>query len=156
MTPDAPPPHVRALAGRPPRGVPAAEWHRMVWDGACAIAEMADAPNEGTPEEYAAAALRGALAERREAVRWRVIAGILAERVYHNAECATHPDESKPGDGCPFCKDRAAYRLWERKSGKTHRDPPVPADQMVNVFDLVRRDRAAGMPASTGEAVIDE
>jgi hypothetical protein len=87
---------------------------------------------------------------------WRDLAGILAERVYHNAECRAHPDESEPGDGCPFCKDRAAYRLWERKSGKTHRDPPGPAGQMVNVFDLVRRDRAAGMPPKLGESDIDE
>jgi hypothetical protein len=43
---------------RPPRGIPTADWRRLVWAAAVAIADADLAENDGTPEEYADAALR--------------------------------------------------------------------------------------------------
>lgn len=67
---------------------------------------------------------------------WRAVAEVLAKRVWNYAQCNQHP-ESDPNAGCPFCEDRAAYRLWERKSGKTFKKPEIPGET-VNVFDLMR------------------
>lgn len=72
---------------------------------------------------------------------WREVAGVLAERMANNAYCNTHL-ETEPGQDCPFCKDRAAYRLWERKSGRTHREAPYTGPT-VDVFERNRADRAA-------------
>jgi hypothetical protein len=68
---------------------------------------------------------------------WREVADLLAARLYHSAHCEAHP-ESKPDlDKCPPCRDRAAYRTWEIKSGRTHRDPPYTGE-IVDVLKHAR------------------
>lgn len=49
---------------------------------------------------------------------WRAVADALAERMENHAYCDTHPDPGANADKCPFCADRAAYRMWQAKSGK--------------------------------------
>lgn len=48
-------------AGTPPEGIHARTWHRMVQNAADAIAGAQSVENDGTPEEYAVAALRAAV-----------------------------------------------------------------------------------------------
>lgn len=64
---------------------------------------------------------------------WRRVADVLAERLRHAAAAAGsvppnlpercdvrgcgHREANADPDNCPFCADRAAYRLWEKKSG---------------------------------------
>jgi hypothetical protein len=127
---------------RPPRGVRADEWRSLLDAAANAIADADMDPSKSGPEEYAAAALRAAL--RVDRSMWRHVAGKLAERVYHSANCEVHPRESEADDNCPSCRDRAAYRLWERKSGRTHRDRPVPAEETVTLSELAARYREGG------------
>lgn len=66
---------------------------------------------------------------------WRAIADTLAARLQNHAFCETHP-ESEPAEECPFCRDRAAFRLWERKSGMTFVDRSPPGEA-VDVFALL-------------------
>lgn len=47
--------------GETPNGITARDWHHMVADGACALAEAQGEENDCTPEEYAAAAIRAVL-----------------------------------------------------------------------------------------------
>lgn len=53
---------------------------------------------------------------------WRAVADILADRMYHHSRCDQHPEAEAVPDDCPFCADRAAYRLWQTKGGKVHRE----------------------------------
>jgi len=66
---------------------------------------------------------------------WKAIAEKLAERMSYHAYCDTHPEREATPDTCPFCADRAAYRLWEAKSGMTYRPPP---DDNVRIIDVFR------------------
>lgn len=63
---------------------------------------------------------------------WREITDLLASRMFHHAFCEQHPEASADPD-CPFCRDRAAYRAWETKSGRTHREPEYTGE----VFDAL-------------------
>ena len=45
---------------------------------------------------------------------WAEVARILGERLENHAGCPEHPEETPVRD-CPFCEDRIAYRLFERK-----------------------------------------
>lgn len=71
------------------------------------------------------------------AATWRHIAEVLARRLAHHAFCDSHP-ESQPDADCPFCKDRAAYRLWQRKAGV--RDVPLPEGRDVTLAELRERE----------------
>ena len=72
----------------------------------------------------------------------REVANELAHRMQHHVYCDAHPAEaSAQPDSCPFCADRAAYRLWQRKAGVV--SEPSPAGPSVNVFDLHRAAQAA-------------
>jgi hypothetical protein len=53
---------------------------------------------------------------------WHAGADLLAERMFHRANCADHSAAEADRGNCPFCADRSAYEAWERKSGRTHRD----------------------------------
>lgn len=60
---------------------------------------------------------------------WRELANILAGRLKHAAAAAgsvpeyevversgcRHAESEADPDNCPFCADRAAFQLWERK-----------------------------------------
>lgn len=65
---------------------------------------------------------------------WRAVAEVLALRMEHAASAAgsvppdeapyrcdvrgcSHPEDRADPDNCPFCADRAAYQLWQRKAG---------------------------------------
>lgn len=48
---------------------------------------------------------------------WRAVANELAARLEHHARCGQHREADADPENCPFCADRAAYRLWERKAG---------------------------------------
>ncbi len=64
---------------------------------------------------------------------WREIANVLAERLQHPAGAAGSASPHDIGDragcphsaaeadpeNCPFCADRAAYQLWQRKAGQS-------------------------------------
>lgn len=67
------------------------------------------------------------------ATTWRRMAEVLARRLESHAYCESHP-ESRPGEGCPFCRDREVYRLWQRKAGV--QDPPPYTGPTVNILDL--------------------
>lgn len=56
----------------------------------------------------------GPVPARAERHSWRTVAIVLARRLEEHAACAAHP-ESSPDPDCPFCADRAAYRVFERK-----------------------------------------
>lgn len=43
---------------------------------------------------------------------WEKVAHALASRMYHQAHCRDHAENT---EGCPFCDDRAAYELYEAK-----------------------------------------
>jgi hypothetical protein len=108
------PDHARTdLAGPPPAGYSTQEWHRLVWAGAVAIAEGAEQPNEATPEEYAAWAIRAALTA--DARTWKRVAGILAQQMESHAHCDRHPAAASVSE-CPFCADRTAYAAWVTKT----------------------------------------
>jgi hypothetical protein len=62
---------------------------------------------------------------------WRKIAEILGHRMENHAYCPDHP-ESQPGEVCPFCADRVAYRMWQKKAGVT--DPPPYRGETFNVL----------------------
>lgn len=47
------------------------------------------------------------------ALPWREMAHLLAERMSHHAFCDKHPEKAADPDHCPFCADRAAYRVWQ-------------------------------------------
>lgn len=66
---------------------------------------------------------------------WRQVAEVLAHRLVNHAYCEVHP-ESRPGEQCPFCDDRAAYRLWQRKAGV--QDPPPYTGPTVDILELRR------------------
>lgn len=61
---------------------------------------------------------------------WREVAAVLAERLSH-ASCPDHPEPQAVPQDCPFCADRAAYRLWQRKS----RIHPLTTAGAVRVTD---------------------
>jgi len=108
------PEHARMdLAGPAPAGFSDTEWHRLVWAGAVAIADGAQRHNEGTPEEYAAWALRAALSS--DARTWKRVARSLAGQLESHAHCDEHP-ASAPNPDCPFCADRTAYTAWATKT----------------------------------------
>lgn len=46
---------------------------------------------------------------------WENVARRLAHRMSNHAFCDNHP-ESAPEPNCPYCEDRATYRLWQRKA----------------------------------------
>ena len=61
---------------------------------------------------------------------WREVAAVLAERLSH-ASCPDHAETRAVPQDCPFCADRAAYRLWQRKN----RAHPLTAPAAVRVVD---------------------
>lgn len=71
---------------------------------------------------------------------WQQVAGVLAERVSHLAYCDRHPESKADPENCPACADRAAYRAWEVKSGRTHREPPYTGG-VLDVFEHERTTR---------------
>lgn len=77
---------------------------------------------------------------------WRAVADALAERMSHYAICKAHPEAEADPD-CPFCKDRAAYRMWERKSGQTFVTREAPGE-VVDVFALARSSYLGGSKPS--------
>jgi len=46
---------------------------------------------------------------------WRGVAGRLAARMQNHAYCDAHRENEPDVGNCPFCADREAYRLWQRK-----------------------------------------
>lgn len=54
-----------------------------------------------------------------KAPSWREIAKILAARVENYAHCAVHDLAHADPASCPFCDDRAAYQMYQRKAGKS-------------------------------------
>lgn len=107
-----------AYAGRAPAWIPAAVWHEMVADGAAAIALAQSVPNNGTPEEYAAAAIRAAL-PLIHGRAWKRVADELAERLSHHDFCDNDHRQLDPD--CPFCRDRAAYQEYLRVADRKGR-----------------------------------
>lgn len=64
---------------------------------------------------------------------WKQVAETLASRLYWS-DCTDHPASTPDLDGCPFCKDRAAYALYVAKVG---RDPWVmPPSRSVSLDEL--------------------
>lgn len=47
---------------------------------------------------------------------WQTVAAALADRMQHQAHCARH-GESNVDPDCASCRDRSAYRMWQRKAG---------------------------------------
>jgi hypothetical protein len=70
---------------------------------------------------------------------WKDVAATLAHSLAEHAHCDRHP-ESDPYDGCPFCEDRDAYRLWERKAGID----PVDTTPVPTITVEVSVERAGG------------
>lgn len=100
------------VAGRTPPWVPPSTWHDMIVAGAVAIAELQCHENDGTPEEYAAAAIRAAL-PLIHGRAWKVVADLLGERMEnHGKSCDNgHTDQTYDPE-CPFCQDIHAYRVY--------------------------------------------
>lgn len=61
------------------------------------------------------------------AIPWKDVANALADRMQHHAHCEDHPEAAAVPDRCPFCADRAAYRMWETKTKQRHVDPDADA-----------------------------
>lgn len=100
-----------AVAGRTPGWISESTWHAMIADGAVAIADVQIEPNNGTPEEYAAAAIRAAIKHVR-ARSWKAIADQLGERLEHHAHCDDGDRLGHRAEECPFCADIAAVEAW--------------------------------------------
>jgi hypothetical protein len=69
---------------------------------------------------------------------WREVAEVLAHRMENHAYCLDHSEANAEPD-CAFCRDRAAYRVWERKA-----KVPAPgpyAGEVVSVFAMHREAR---------------
>jgi hypothetical protein len=105
------------VAGRTPSWVPPALWHEMIAAGARAMAEVQLEPNDGTPEEYAAAALRAAL-PLIHGRAWKAMADQLGERLSHQAFCNNRHTPATRDPDCPFCRDITAVEAWRRLSGR--------------------------------------
>lgn len=88
---------------RPPRGIPAARWRRLLRAAACAIADADLAPNDGTPEEYAEAALRAIAADEREHQAALAEARRLLEQAMHLRQ---HGERAPGGD--------ETWEQWDR------------------------------------------
>lgn len=71
---------------------------------------------------------------------WRELAERLGARMESHAFCVDH-DETDPQSDCPYCQDRAAFRLYERKAGK--RPDPLAGARTVSVDELMSRTRTA-------------
>jgi hypothetical protein len=56
---------------------------------------------------------------------WRAVANELAHRMQHHVYCDAHPEAEADPENCPFCADRAAFRLWQRKAGVVPKAEPV-------------------------------
>lgn len=67
---------------------------------------------------------------RHSSISWRALADLMAARLYHQAYCDMHSEAKADPANCPNCADRAAYRAWEVKSGKTHREAPYTGDTL--------------------------
>ncbi len=70
---------------------------------------------------------------------WEAVAGALADRMFFHSNCETHP-ENDPDPSCPFCKDRAAYQVWQRKSGLRHVERIPDGERSVSIEDVRRGD----------------
>ncbi len=103
------------VAGRAPAWVPATLWHEMIAAGARAMADFQLGPNDGTPEEYAAAAIRAALPYIHGRA-WKAVADRLGERLSHQAFCDNGHTASTRAPECPFCQDIAAVEAWRSLS----------------------------------------
>jgi hypothetical protein len=131
---------------RPPRGIRAGDWRRMVRAAACGIADADLADNDGTPEIYADFALRAIVDD----LRWREVATTLADRMQHQAHCEEHREDVADPD-CAPCRDRSAYRTWQRKAGIEPRRTEVGDGEVIDVFAHARGDaqyRAFGVTGS--------
>lgn len=79
---------------------------------------------------------------------WHEIADQLAQRMRHHAYCDYHPERDADPDNCAQCKDRAAYRTWEAKGGRTY--TPSPYDgPVLDVFEHLHGGQAAARDADT-------
>lgn len=91
---------------------------------------------------------------------WETIARALGERMQYHAFCpeSVHgrgadniplgPDEARHktieaglAEGCPFCQDRAAYRLYEQRAGKVIE----PEYESVPLSEVQRSDHFGGV-----------
>lgn len=84
----------------------------------------------------------------RQQPSWRAVAHALAERMSHHDRCDQHP-EAQAAPDCPWCKDRAAYRLWQSKSGQTFVQREAPGE-VVDVFA-----HYAGHPSAASRRLIE-
>ena len=97
---------VAGYADSPPPGIAPTLWVDMVTAGAVAIADAQLAPNDGTPEEYATAALRAA-----EAVRVVTLAGVMTWIGREYRQCVAAARTTHNDDYYAMCNGRAeAYR----------------------------------------------
>lgn len=67
---------------------------------------------------------------------WERVARILGTRMEAHAFCVDHPEKASRGD-CPFCQDRAAYRLYTDKLGYVPKDPLIGTSTVL-LSDLKR------------------
>lgn len=70
---------------------------------------------------------------------WQAVAAALADRVQHLAHCEDHRDDAANPD-CAPCRDRAAYRMWQRKAGIDPHRAQEDAGEVIDVFAHARGD----------------
>lgn len=68
---------------------------------------------------------------------WQAVATALAARMRDHAHCAEHSLDKADLERCPWCADRAAYRIWQQKAG--HLAPADPVE--VVDIDVLRHAR---------------
>jgi hypothetical protein len=78
---------------------------------------------------------------------WETVARALGERMSYRDFCEAHPASDPDVDGCPFCKDRAAYQMFADKAGI---QPPSPYTGPT--LDVLTGRTSPGFTSSRGDA----
>lgn len=68
---------------------------------------------------------------------WQAVAAVLADRVQHLAYCENHREDAADPD-CAPCRDRSAFRLWQRKAGIAPGTTQVDNSEVIDVFTHAR------------------
>jgi len=71
---------------------------------------------------------------------WKSVAWALGERMEHHAYCESHNEQEADLKGCPFCKDRAVYRMYQeamRSIGYTFKDL-IKTNNNVSLREILR------------------
>lgn len=81
---------------------------------------------------------------------WQAVAAALADRVQHLAHCENHREDAADPD-CAPCRDRSAFRMWQRKAGIDPHRAEECDGEVIDVFAHARgevRYRAFGVTGS--------